>query len=364
MENTPLISVIVPVYKVEKWLPDCIESVLAQTLENWECILVDDGSPDGCPAICDAAAQKDPRFKVVHKPNGGLSSARNSGLAAAKGRWVAFLDSDDAIAPRLLETALELQQSDPDAMVTWPLAEEGEEFRAACEKQPSSTASSYKALCWRDTLFVNACTRLYDMDFLRKTGLSFDEKLGFANSAAEDLDFNQRYCPARWPKENFKVLLIDQPLYFYRQDNENSIMHEKRRAEADRESFELPQPESGYCGMLLKECESAKETFKSTEDRDGLRMYLLHYLRCLAFGVWSAKALGEKLPENFFSDERLADLLALCKEHKIYSAYFVPFRLKNAALCRKMYQWDETKNIWYWRFYEIFYQLFCRGWQK
>lgn len=91
----PLISVIVPVYKVEKYLPNCIESVQKQSYHNWELILVDDGSPDSCPQICDEYASHDDRIKVIHKENGGLSSARNAGLDIFKGDYVTFLDSDD-----------------------------------------------------------------------------------------------------------------------------------------------------------------------------------------------------------------------------------------------------------------------------
>ena len=93
-----LISVIVPVYKVEEYLPRCIDSILAQTYKNLEIILVDDGSPDKCPGICDEYAKKDPRIKVIHKKNGGVSSARNAGLKAAIGDYIFFVDSDDIIA--------------------------------------------------------------------------------------------------------------------------------------------------------------------------------------------------------------------------------------------------------------------------
>ena len=95
MDKNVRFSVIVPIYKVEKYLYECIDSVINQTFRNIEIILVDDGSPDGCPQICDAYAQKDNRITVIHKQNGGLSSARNAGLQAAKGDYVIFLDSDD-----------------------------------------------------------------------------------------------------------------------------------------------------------------------------------------------------------------------------------------------------------------------------
>ena len=98
-----LISIIVPVYKVEKYLCECVDSILAQTYENFELILVDDGSPDNSGKICDEYAEKDKRIKVIHKENAGVSSARNTGLDNAKGEYITFIDSDDTVDKRYLE---------------------------------------------------------------------------------------------------------------------------------------------------------------------------------------------------------------------------------------------------------------------
>ena len=97
MNNDPVISVVVPVYKVEEYLAECVDSVLAQTFTDFELILVDDGSPDNCGAICDDYAKKDSRVRVIHKENGGLSDARNKGIEYARGKYVTFVDSDDII---------------------------------------------------------------------------------------------------------------------------------------------------------------------------------------------------------------------------------------------------------------------------
>lgn len=128
-----LISVIVPVYNVEAYLDKCISSIVNQTYQNLEIILVDDGSPDNCPAICDGWKEKDSRIVVLHKENGGLSDARNSGMGAAHGEFISFIDGDDWIEPRffeILQHELEAQNADV-AAVQYRLCWEGD----ACERQ-------------------------------------------------------------------------------------------------------------------------------------------------------------------------------------------------------------------------------------
>jgi len=101
--SKPLVSVIVPVYKVEKYINRAVDSLINQTYRNLEIILVDDGSPDGCPSICDNYAKQDHRIKVIHKQNGGLSDARNSGISIATGEYITFVDSDDYVAENYIE---------------------------------------------------------------------------------------------------------------------------------------------------------------------------------------------------------------------------------------------------------------------
>ena len=106
----PKVSVIVPVYKAEGFLRRCVESVQSQSFSDWELLLIEDGSPDGSAALCDAIAAEDSCVRVFHKPNGGVSSARNVGLDAAKGQDIAFLDSDDWFLDGMLETLVTLAE--------------------------------------------------------------------------------------------------------------------------------------------------------------------------------------------------------------------------------------------------------------
>jgi len=121
----PLISVIIPVYNVEAYLTPCVESILAQTYTHWELILVDDGSSDASPALCDAFAASDRRIRVIHKENGGPSEARNVGLEAMTGEFFTFVDSDDWIAPEMLATLLAAMTEETDCV-----------YSGACETDP------------------------------------------------------------------------------------------------------------------------------------------------------------------------------------------------------------------------------------
>lgn len=115
--NTPVISIIIPVYKVEKYICRCVDSLLVQTFEDFEIILIDDGSPDGSARICDEYASKDLRVKVIHQPNGGVSSARNAGLDLAKGKWVCFVDPDDSVEKDYLASFFSLGNPDSSCLV-------------------------------------------------------------------------------------------------------------------------------------------------------------------------------------------------------------------------------------------------------
>ena len=120
-----MISVIVPVYKVEKYLRRCVDSILSQTYTDFELLLVDDGSPDNCPQICDEYAGSDPRVRVIHKPNGGLISARNAGILAAKGDYICIVDGDDWARENMLQFIHETvsQSSAPLDMVLFAATE-------------------------------------------------------------------------------------------------------------------------------------------------------------------------------------------------------------------------------------------------
>ncbi len=167
-----VISVIVPVYNVEKYLNLCVNSILNQSYKNLEIILVDDGSPDNCPKICDEYEKLDPRIKVIHKENGGLSDARNAGIEVATGEYIGFVDSDDYIAPDMYDSLYKIiTENDCDmAVCRAVIVGEGEaaiyeDSREICVLD--SKVALRQMICNR--LFtVNAWNKLYKRDLFRE----------------------------------------------------------------------------------------------------------------------------------------------------------------------------------------------------
>ncbi len=195
----PLVSVIIPVYNVEKYLARCVDSVLAQTYPNVEIILVDDGSPDSSGAICDEYAALHENVQVVHKKNGGLASARNAGMRVATGEYLFFIDSDDWIDPETLQELVEIGEKTGVDFVRytpvyagWPNHADGEMYNIAKEKvlhegiftKENIVRDIYPRLFAQENLdmgvIVSACRSLYKTSFLKAHNLVFDESIKYA----------------------------------------------------------------------------------------------------------------------------------------------------------------------------------------
>ena len=174
-----MVSIIVPVYKVEKYLKNCIESILAQTYKDFELILVDDGSPDSSGAICDEYAKKDSRIKVFHKENGGASSARNTGLKFAQGEFINFVDSDDTIPVDSLENLVNLQkENNADLVCCTYQAYKGNKFLGKVSFYDKYVDFSKVELSASKVFFSNSfsgpCTKLYKSDIIKNNNIMFD----------------------------------------------------------------------------------------------------------------------------------------------------------------------------------------------
>ena len=188
MNSQPKISVIVPVYKTEGLLDRCVESIVGQTYKNLEIILVDDGSPDNCPAMCDEWAEKDSRIRVIHKENGGVSSARNAALDIATGDYIGFVDSDDWIELEMYSSLIQkISESGKNIALCSYYAVEisGERYECRCvvDKEVLDKDDYFRFIVLGgDGGYI--WNRLYDADILKE--VRFDEDIWYS----EDLLFN------------------------------------------------------------------------------------------------------------------------------------------------------------------------------
>lgn len=214
----PLVSVIIPVYKVEAYLRECVDSVLSQTYANLEIILVDDGSPDGCPAICDAYAAKDSRVRVIHKENGGLSDARNAGMKIASADWWTFVDSDDVIHPQMIELLMK------------PMLKDSAVTLSTCEfvrfvDEPARALSSENPV--------------YESRTLKEFGYTVSARVAWGKIYHRNLFSGISYPKRRLHEDEFityklmykadSIAYIGIPLYFYRQREDSIMAHMSKK---------------------------------------------------------------------------------------------------------------------------------------
>lgn len=167
-----LVTIVVPIYNVEKYIDRCINSILNQTYKNLEIILVDDGSPDNCGKMCDEYAQKDSRIKVVHKENGGLSDARNAGIDIAKGKYISFIDSDDYIEPEYVEILYKTISEDKSDMAISShkvIYENGTVLeKATGEKSVLNPKQVLKRILYDEGIDLSAWAKLYKIELFQE----------------------------------------------------------------------------------------------------------------------------------------------------------------------------------------------------
>lgn len=210
----PLVSVIVPVYNVERFIRQCVASIVGQTYECLEIILVDDGSPDGCPDICDELARSDSRIRVVHKKNGGLSSARNAGMDIASGEYILFVDSDDYIDTDLVSLAIAQLRQDGSEICLFKhqiyYDESGilEPYREAAAFPSGGTSAGEDALrhLVHQEIHNYAFIRIAKTELYRRIGFRFPEGLLMEDLATSYLVYS----------EATQVSYLDKFLYYYR----------------------------------------------------------------------------------------------------------------------------------------------------
>lgn len=314
MDKKIRFSIIIPIYKVEVYLRECVDSVLNQSFQNIEVILVDDGSPDNCPLICDEYAEKDSRVKVIHQKNAGLSCARNAGLKEAAGEYVLFLDSDDYYDNEnfLMRLDDKIGESSCQAVFfQWKrYFDQKNVIVNVCKPYTidvlgeMSNDDKLLLLAEKDLLMASACSKAIRREYLVNNDLYFK-----AGIFSEDVEWFFRFA-----RNLQSIELLNESCYCYRQ-REGSITRLIKKKNIEDVFYSIKT-----YAMDLKNSDLSKQKKKA----------LLNYLAYQYFIV-----LG--LAYSHLNKADRKEILNLCKEYKWLTAWAISNKTKKAALVVKLF---------------------------
>ena len=334
---SPLVSIVVPVYNVERFINKCVESIVGQTYSNLEIILVDDGSPDNCPAICDEWAKKDSRIKVIHKENQGLGMARNSGIEVATGKYITFIDSDDYVDTTLVERCMQAASVE-DADLIWysmtDVNEKGERSSSTDSDRvtiysgnrdvtenllPNLISFDYRSGECSNFAF-SAWSGLFSLDLIRKNSLLFPSE---RQIISEDTYFLLQYF--RYVQT---AVTLDEILYFH-YINTSSLTTVYRADRQEKNDF-----------FLKVTLELIDELGYPEEIRTRLFM-IYHSFTLAALKLVTQSALTKREKQRICKDILKSEALqgsinrnVLAREKKTVRLFFRLARLRLFSLCK------------------------------
>ncbi len=308
------ISFIIPIYNVEKYLPQCVESILSQTYTDFEVILVDDGSPDNSGKLCDAYARKDARVRVIHKPNGGLSDARNAGLDVAHGDYVIFVDSDDFWIKNdcLQQIMYVVEQNSECGFIGFNCSYYYEDDQSFTKwiayheniTHPIDKNTAMHALIASGTMPMSACLKVISRKALQKIQLKFIKGL-----LSEDIPWFIDLLEGCG-----KCMFVNHYIYAYRQNRAGSISN-------------TPNERSFNCLLSIIQQELDKINLRSFSEqgKDDLRSFL-------AYEVCILLAMISSLPVTIQKEKRREVI-----KYKWLLSYTTNPKVKKAALVNKLF---------------------------
>lgn len=242
------ISIIVPIYKVEKTLRKALDSILAQTFTNYELILVNDGSPDNCPVICEEYAAKDPRIKLINKENGGLSSARNAGLAIAEGEYTIFIDSDDYVDAEGLDKLYATAINENADITICDLYQEDEYSRKYLQQKPTSLESAQVLKDLFHHIGGFTVNKLIRRSLYTELGISYPNNI----YGCED-----QYVMAQFFKHDLKIAYCPVAFYHYMYNGNSLSRH------YDNKTYEMDKEILTKFTTLLKDSPALQDAYNN-----------------------------------------------------------------------------------------------------
>ena len=317
-----MISVIVPVYNVETYLEECLDSIQNQTYTDFEVLLVNDGSTDGSQAICERYCKENRRFHLLNQENQGLSAARNTGVAASRGEFIVFVDSDDMILANYLETLMHYMREDVD-IVESQFTVSNEEFLAKSFKEPTilfeGNSQEAVKIFPKHVLNVNAVTKLYRRSIVE------------AVPYIDGVIFEDVYCGIGMLKYIRKIIKIDYKGYYYRQ-HQASIMHR---------TFTPKNLDIFTVSDKLIEMYSDREELLPYIGSYLVHVTTMHYQDYIRKGNPYAKVYNQKLAEyvtltkknpELARSSRLIKLYNICPKYYnsiVFPIYYAIWKFKN-----------------------------------
>ena len=346
------VTVVVPVYNMPQYLPRCFESIRAQSFSDWEAILVDDGSTDSSPRICDEWAAKDPRFRVIHKPNGGVCSARNAGIDAANSPYVVLMDQDDLLSPVLLEALLEAQENNPKAFCLCLHTEERDQLAQALPaSQPILYTARQAGHLYNRAPFPPPWAKLFQKSLLQEHSIRFDEAI---RDGYEDRPFMREYLAALWETDTLTPCVVVQaPLYFWERGNVGSVSQSGHQP--------LKPWHLSMFDTFLQDCLTVYKTPPVS-----LQFYMMQYIQTLAFSISCLPAQSRQADAAWiYSTPEYDRLLAYFRDNRIYSVFYLPFKYRRTELIARLSRGRLENDAFYWRLYKLGRLLhpFWRDWQ-
>ena len=318
-EQQELVSIVVPVYNVESYLNACLDSLIGQTYQKIEILLIDDGSTDRSGEICDAYGRTDPRVKVWHRKNQGVSAARNHGIREAKGKWLIFADSDDKAHTQLVE--LYMEYAEEETALLCDVASDGEflknQYTGESVVLEETDIENFMEL-FRGYYINSPFNKLYLTNILRENRICFPE----GNSLGEDLLFNLEYF--RHVSRRYRILHI--PLYYYREDREGSLStsYNKKLFETQQESF-----------SALKQFLEEQNVWKEKNEQFYYEVYWDRlYLTARIYRKYERFHPNERRLKEILNDPIWNDIWKECKRRKLTN-----WKRQIKAAILNLYRW-------------------------
>lgn len=346
----PFLSIIVPIYKVEEYLPKCIESIISQTFSDLEIILVDDGGADNCPDICDAYAEKDERIKVVHKKNGGLVSARKAGMKAATGKYAAFVDGDDSIARDMYEAMCQAaRQADADIVIegfefVYPDRVELWQDKVGCgeyDKKGLMQSIYPVMMCHDNGLTRNVAPALWNKIFRREL---LDSILSGMNEGIRDGEDAAVTYPCLFAAK--KVVFMDAGHHYRYRINPESMSRS-----FDKVWYESA---SNYCEWMNDKFKNAESPLKESASLENFRMLYRYVNREYAFCKENKEERFHKRMKNIMENTAVGKSLRQVDLRKLRLSLFEKLQygmLKHGRytlckiLCWIIYVYNDIKKV-------------------